>query len=158
MNHTKFCTAIVIALCGQPRCGRPRQRHVQRRAGQSYRQLWDGLLSSSLLPEAVSLPDVSCALRHLRPILPQAISLPDLSSSGWSLPPYCPKPFPCPTPSPCGSCSDPCARRISSPWWPHPRRTNPDYSRSHTNPKRKRGLGYELSSLTLRVSMARCAP
>ena len=33
---------------------------------------------------------------------------------------------------------------------------NPDYSRFHTNPKRKRGPQNELPSLALRVGMARC--
>ncbi len=91
LHSNRHCASV-----GSRECGRPRQRHVQRRAGQSYRQLWDGLLSSSLLPEAVSLPDVSCALRHLRPILPQAISLPDLSSSGWSLRTLLPEAVPLP--------------------------------------------------------------
>ena len=36
-------------------------------------------------------------------------------------------------------------------------RPSPDYSRHHSNPKRKRGLGSELSSLTLRVTYARLA-
>ena len=35
---------------------------------------------------------------------------------------------------------------------------SPDYSRHHSNPKRKRGLGSELSSLTLRVTIAHFAP
>ena len=37
------------------------------------------------------------------------------------------------------------------------RSLGPDNSRSHTNPKRKRGLRYKLSSLTLRVGVAGCA-
>ena len=34
---------------------------------------------------------------------------------------------------------------------------NPDYSRFHTNPKRKRGRQNELPLLALRVGMAHCA-
>ena len=34
----------------------------------------------------------------------------------------------------------------------HPMRANPHFSSAHRNPKRKRGLTHELSSLTLRVT------
>ncbi len=37
-------------------------------------------------------------------------------------------------------------------------RINPDYSRQHTHPKRKGGVGSELPSLALWVSMVCCAP
>ena len=50
---------------------------------------------------------------------------------------------------------------VSRPWGSTPCRpcggASPDYSRSHTNPKRKRGLHNHLTSLTLRVSMGQRA-
>ena len=44
------------------------------------------------------------------------------------------------------------------PFPPREMGANPDYSRFHTNPKRKRGRRNELSSLALRVGMSHCAP